>query len=160
MLQLQLLHLFYLIILLAPGVISGTIVTWKTRSPWALFSTIGFSLAGSFILVMSTIICGKLVAPFLSTLIGYWVSLIDFSQTPVPRYDWLGSLPFYLLSTLRYSIVAPIGTVAGATLAGMLMLVRYQLIREGGKFDRSYAWVAGIGVRSSCSLGWDGKDWC
>ena len=168
MLQVQLIHLFYLIILLAPGVISGAIVTWKTRSPWALFITIGFSLAGSFIIAASTVIVGKLAAPFLVTWLGEWTSLIDFTQTPVARYDWLGSLPYYLLSYYRYSLVAQIGTVAGATLAGMLAIVRYQLLREGGKFEPYYAWTAGLGativggVLGTCSilllswLGWQG----
>jgi hypothetical protein len=167
MLHLQVIHLFYLIILLSPGVISGAIVTWKTRSPWALFITIGFSLLGSFIVAASTVIFGKLVAPFLVTWLGDWTSLIDFTQTP-SRHDWLGSLPYYLLSYYRYSLVAPIGTVAGATLAGMLAIVRYQLLREGGKFQSSYAWTAGFGstvvggVLGLCSilflswLGWQG----
>jgi hypothetical protein len=146
MLQLQLIHLLYLIVLLAPGVIAGAIVTWKARSAWALFITIGFSLVGSAAIALSTVIFGKLAAPFLVPLLGSWTALIDFTQTPVTsEYGWLGSLPFYLLSSLRYSIVAPIGTVAGATLAGMLMLVRYQLIKEGGKFDPAYGWVAGVG---------------
>lgn len=145
MLQLQLIHLFYLGVILAPGIISGAIVTWKTRSPWALFVTIGFSMLGSFVVAFSTMLVGKLISPFLVSWLGIWTSLIDFSQTPVSRHDWLGSLPFYLLSYLRYSLVAPIGTVAGATLAGMLAIVRYQLLREGGKFEKSYAWTAGFG---------------
>jgi hypothetical protein len=134
MLHLQFLHLLYLILLLAPGIISGTIVTWKTRSIWALFITIGFSLVGS------------IAAPFLVHWLGDWTKLIDFSQAPVKSdYGWLGSLPFYLLSSLRYSIVAPIGIVAGAIVSGMLMLVRDKLIRQGGKFDPAYAWIAGFG---------------
>jgi hypothetical protein len=146
MLHLQFLHLLYLILLLAPGIISGTIVTWKTRSIWALFVTIGFSFVGSIAIAVSTILFGKLVAPFLVSWLGSWTQLIDFSQAPVRSdYGWLGSLPFYLLSSLRYSIVAPIGTVAGATVAGMLMLVRDKLTRQGGKFDPAYGWIAGFG---------------
>ncbi len=147
MLQLQFFHLLYLTILLAPGVISGAIVTWKTRSAWSLFVTIGFSLLGSAILAISTVIFGKLMSPLLVGWLGSsWTSLIDFTQTPENyQFYWFGTLPFYLLSYFRYSIVAPIGTVAGATLAGMLMIVRAELIREGGRFDPSYAWVAGFG---------------
>ena len=146
MLHLQFIHLLYLILLLSPGIVSGTIVTWKARSIWALFITIGFSLVGSIAIAMSTILFGKLVAPFLISWLGDWTKLIDFSQAPVKSdYGWLGSLPFYLLSSLRYSIVTPIGTVAGATVAGMLMLVRDRLIRSGGKFDPAYAWIAGFG---------------
>ncbi len=168
MLQVQLVHLFYLIVLLSPGIISGTIVTWKTRSPWGLFLTIGCSLAGSFLIAASTVIVGKLAAPFLATWLGEWTNLIDFTQTPVSRHDWLGSLPFYLLSYYRYSLVAPIGTVAGAILAGMLAIVRYELVREGGKFEPYYAWTAGFGATiiggllGVCSililswLGWQG----
>jgi hypothetical protein len=146
MLQLQLIHTLYLSIILAPGVVSGAIVTWKTRSAWALLATVGFSLLGSFIIAFSTMLFGKLFAPFLVGWIGSWTTLIDFAQTPaVSEFSWLGSLPYYLLSSLRYSIVAPIGSVAGATLAGMLMIVRYELLREGGRFDRYYAWTAGAG---------------
>lgn len=167
MLQIQLIHLLYLSILLAPGIISGAIVTWKTRSAWSLFITIGCSLAGSFIVAISTVLFGKLAAPLLVTWIGSWADLIDFTQVPATsEYGWFGALPFYLLSYLRYSIVAPSGAMAGATLAGMLMLVRYRLMQEGGKFDRSHAWVAGFGsaivggilgvcsILLFCWLGW------
>jgi hypothetical protein len=146
MLQIQFVHLLYLIILLAPGVTAGAIVTWKTRSVWALFVTIGFSLVGSIVIAIATVIFGKLATPILSSWIGSWTALIDFSQTPGNyQSSWFGSLPFYILSYLRYSIVAPIGTVLGAALAGMLMIVRHELIREGGRFDPSYAWIAASG---------------
>jgi hypothetical protein len=146
MLQLQLIHLIYLGIILAPGVIAGAIVTWKTRSPWGLFVTIGFSLLGSVVIATSTMLIGKLAAPFLLPWLGGWTILIDFTQVPTPsQFNWYGYIQFYLLSYLRYSLVAPIGTVTGATLAGMLSIVRYQLIREGGKFELYYAWTAGFG---------------
>jgi hypothetical protein len=147
MLQLQLIHLLYLGIILAPGVISGAIVTWKTRSPWSLFSTIGYSLLGSLIIAISTMLLGKLVAPYLSPWLGSWTTLIDFSQTPTNSQFswWYGYFHYYLLSYLRYSLVAPIGTVTGATLAGMLLIVRYRLLREGGKFEPYYAWTSGFG---------------
>ena len=167
MLQIQLIHLLYLSILLAPGIISGAIVTWKTRSAWSLFITIGCSLAGSFVVAISTVLCGKLSAPLLVAWIGSWADLVDFTQVPVTsEYGWFGALPFYILSYLRYSIVAPSGAIAGAALAGMLMLVRYRLMQEGGKFDRAHAWVAGFGsavvggilgvcsILLFCWLGW------
>jgi hypothetical protein len=146
MLQIQFIHLLYLIVLIGPGVIAGAIVTWKTRSAWSLFITIGFSLLSSIILAIVTVIFGKLATPLLSPWIGSFTALIDFSQTPTNyQSSWFGSLPFYLLSYLRYSIVAPIGTVLGATLAGMLMIVRYELISTGGRFDLNYAWIASFG---------------
>jgi hypothetical protein len=146
MLQIQFIHLLYLTVLLGPGVIAGAIVTWKTRSAWSLFVTIGFSLLASVVLAIVTVIFGKLATPLLSTWIGSFTALIDFSQTSTNyQSSWFGSLPFYLLSYLRYSIVAPIGTVLGATLAGMLMIVRHELIGTGGRFDPTYAWIASLG---------------
>ncbi len=169
MLQLQLIHLAGLIVLLAPGVVSGTIVTWKTRSPWALFVTIGFSLVGSFAIAISTMLFGKLLSPVLVNIIGPWATLIDFIQVPaVSEFSWYGALPAYIFAYMRLSLVSPIGTVAGATLSGMLMVVRYKLLREGGKFEPSYAWVAGFGsavvggilgvfsILMLCWLGWQG----
>lgn len=169
MLQLQLIHLAGLIVLLAPGVVAGTIVTWKTRSPWGLFVTIGFSLVGSFVIALSTMMFGKLLAPILVNIIGPWATLIDFIQAPVASpYSWYGALPAYIFSFMRLSLVSPIGTVAGATLSGMLMVVRYKLLREGGKFEPSYAWVAGFGsavvggllgvfsILMLCWFGWQG----
>jgi hypothetical protein len=148
MLQLHSIHLIYLILLLTPGVVGGAIVTWKTRSPWALFVTIGSSLAGSFLITIASIVLGKVFAPFLVNILGSWTSFIDFSQTPSSYNspgNWFGSLPFYLLSYFRYLIMAPIGTVAGAALASMLLIVRHQLISEGGRFNQSYTVTAGIG---------------
>jgi hypothetical protein len=169
MLQLQLIHIAGLIVLLAPGVVAGTIVTWKIRSPWALFVTIGFSLVGSFVIAISTMLFGKLLSPILVNLIGPWAALIDFIQAPVTsEFGWYGALPSYIFAYMRLSLVSPIGTVAGATLSGMLMVVRYKLLREGGKFEPSYAWVAGFGsavvggilgvfsILMLCWLGWQG----
>jgi hypothetical protein len=169
MLQLQLIHLAGLIVLLAPGVVAGTIVTWKTRSPWALFVTIGFSLVGSFAIAISTMLFGKLLSPVLVNIIGPWATLIDFIQVPAAsEFSWYGALPAYIFAYMRLSLVSPIGTVAGATLSGMLMVVRYKLLREGGKFEPSYAWVAGFGsavvggilgvfsILMLCWFGWQG----
>jgi hypothetical protein len=169
MLQLQLIHLACLVVLLTPGVVAGAIVTWKIRSPWALFVTIGFSLVGSFIIAMSTVMFGKLLSPLLVNWIGPWATLIDFVEVPASsEFGWYGSLPAYIFSYLRLSLVSPIGTVAGAALSGMLMVVRYKLLREGAKFDPSHAWVAGFGsaivggilgvvsILLLCWLGWQG----
>lgn len=167
MLQLQIIHLIYLSIILTPGIVAGAIVTWTTHSPWSIFVTLGGSLANSFVVGICTVIVGKLIAPFLTNWIGYWSQLVDFSQVPVSDYGWFGALSFYLISYLRYSIIVPIGCVAGATLTGMLILVRHQLLREGGRFQPAYAWTAGFGsavvsgILGVCSilllswLGWE-----
>ena len=142
MLQLHLINLVYLIILLAPGVVAGSIVSWSTRSTWAIFTTTCASLLASFVVAIATIILGKLLSPLLVGWLGHgWVSLIDFSQVPTPD-EFLGFVPYYIISYYRYSIIAPIGTVAGAALAGMLMVVKHQLQQSNTKLDPSLTWVA------------------
>jgi hypothetical protein len=170
MLQFHLINLVYLIILLAPGVVAGTIVTWSTRSTWAIFTTICASLFSSFAIAIATILFGKLLSPLLAGWLGdWWVSLIDFSQAPDPN-GFLGFVPYYIISYYRYSIIAPIGTVAGAALAGMLLVVKYELQRSNTKLDRSLTWVACLsstvmgGLMSLASiltlswLGWKGLE--
>jgi hypothetical protein len=142
MLQLHFINLVYLIILLAPGVIAGSVVSWNTRSSWAIFTTTCASLFASFAIAIATILFGKLLSPLLVGWLGpWWVSLIDFSQTPMPD-EFLGFLPYYIISYYRYSIIAPIGTVAGAALAGMLLVVRHELHRSNTRLDPSLTWVA------------------
>jgi hypothetical protein len=142
MLQLHLINLVYLIILLAPGVVAGSVVSWNTRSNWAIFTTTCASLFASFVIAIVTILFGKLLSPLLVGWLGHgWVSLIDFSQAPEPD-EFLGFVPYYIISYYRYSIIAPIGTVAGAALVGMLLVVKHELQRSNTKLDPSSAWVA------------------
>jgi hypothetical protein len=144
MLQLHFINLIYLVMLLAPGVIAGVIVTWNIRSSWAMLQTIFASLATSFGMGLVTVILGKLISPLLVDILGKWVLLIDFSQSPNPGGHWLGSLPYYILSYYRYSIIAPIGTVAGAALAGMLLVVGDRLRRSAVNLDSSLVLVANV----------------
>jgi hypothetical protein len=144
MLQLHFINLIYLVMLLAPGVIAGLIVTWHIRSSWAMFQTIFASLATSFGMGLVTVILGKLISPLLVDILGKWVLLIDFSQSPNPGGHWLGSLPYYILSYYRYSIIAPIGTVAGAALAGMLLVAGDRLRRSSVNLDSSLVLVANV----------------
>ncbi len=141
MLQFHLINLVYLIVLLAPGIVAGSVVSWNTRSSWAIFTTTCASLFASFAIAIATILLGKLLSPLLVGWLGdWWVSLIDFSQAPDDEF--LGFLPFYIISYYRYSIIAPIGTVAGAALAGMLLVVQHELQRSNTKLDSSLTWVA------------------
>jgi hypothetical protein len=144
MLQLHLINLVYLIILLVPGVVAGSIVTWHTRSALAIFKTIFASLAVSFLMGVATLISGKLLAPFLSGIVGSWVMLIDFAPMPISEFSWFGSLQNSLMQFYRYSIIAPIGTVAGAALSGMLLVVSHKLDRTPEKFDSSLGIIATV----------------
>jgi hypothetical protein len=144
MLQLHLTNLIYLVVLLAPGIVAGSIVTWHTRSSLAVFKTILASLGVSFLMAVATVVLGKLLAPLLAGILGYWVLLIDFAPLPTNEFAWLGSLQDYLLQCYRYLIIAPIGTVAGAALCGMLLVVSYKLNRTSTKFDLSLGIVATI----------------
>jgi hypothetical protein len=166
MLQLHLINLVYLIILLAPGVVAGSLVSWNTRSTWAIFTTTCASLFASFVIAIATILFGKLLSPLLVGWLGHgWVSLIDFSQAPEPD-EFLGFVPYYILSYYRYSIIAPIGTVAGAALAGMLLVVKHELQRSNTKLDQSLTSVACLGstvmggsmsLASIVTLSWLGR---
>jgi hypothetical protein len=141
MLQLHLINLVYLIILLAPGIVAGSVVSWNTRSTWAIFATTCASFLASFVIAIATILFGKLLSPLLVGWLGHsWISLIDFSQAPDDEF-W-GFLPYYIISYYRYSIIAPIGTVTGAALAGMLLVVKHELQRSNTKLDPSLTWVA------------------
>jgi hypothetical protein len=168
MLQLHIINLAYLVFLLAPGVVAGSIVTWHTRSALAIFKTIFASLAVSFLMGIATIISGKLLSPFLAGIVGSWVMLIDFAPLPTSEFSWFGDLQNYLMQCYRYSIIAPIGTIAGAALSGMLLVVSDKLNRTPQKFDASLGIIATVaatllgGLMSLVSilslswLGWQG----
>jgi hypothetical protein len=144
MLQLHFTNLIYLVVLLAPGIVAGIIVTWYTRSTLAIFKTILASLGVSFLMGAATVLLGKLIAPLLAGILGAWVLFIDFSPLPTSEFAWSGSLQNYLMQCYRYLIIAPIGTVAGAALSGMLLVVSYKLNRTSTKFDLSLGIVATI----------------
>jgi hypothetical protein len=168
MLQLHIINLVYLIILLAPGVVAGSIVIWHTRSALAIFKTIFASLAVSFLMGVTTLISGKLLAPLLSGMLGSWIMLIDFAPLPTSEFTWTLISADYLMQCYRYSIIAPIGTVAGAALSGMLLVVSHKLNRTPEKFDSSLGIIATVattllgGLMSLVSilslswLGWQG----
>jgi hypothetical protein len=162
MLQFHAINLIYLLMLLLPGVVAGAIVTWHSRSPWALFKTIAASFLALFCITIATIIAGKLLAPL-------WTDhrfrlVLDFSGKPDDFGEsWSSDVSYYLLTGYRYSIIAPIGTVTGAALSGMLLMVKHQTTRQGGTFDRSMVLFAGFGstilgaflsLFSLCSLTW------
>jgi hypothetical protein len=168
MLQLHLINLVYLIILLAPGIVAGCIVTWHTRSALAIFKTIFASLAISFLVGVATLISGKVLAPLLSGMLGNWIMLIDFAPMPTSEFAWsLFSLD-YLMQCYRYTIIAPIGTVAGAALYGMLLVVSHKLNSTPEKFDSSLGIIATVAttllgglmslgsILSLSWLGWQG----
>jgi hypothetical protein len=141
MLELHILNLISLMILLAPGIFAGTIVTWHTRSTFAIFKTILASLAVSFLMGVATIISGKLLSPILSGVLGNWTELIDFAHVPTGEIA-PAFFPFdYILHYYRYSIIAPIGVVAGAALSGMLLVVSHKLRQE---FDSSLGVAATV----------------
>jgi hypothetical protein len=124
MLRIEFGHLILLAVLLLPGVVSGTLVSWKIRSPLALFFTIGSSLASSFTVSLLGLLLWQLISPFVAHLSSH--SLVDIRSE---------SLPWFL---------APTGLITGATLSGMLLLVNHELKRSGKKFNFSSAIVAGI----------------
>jgi hypothetical protein len=118
-------HLIYLCLLLSPGIIAGAVVTWKVRSPWSLFITIGSSLAGSLVIMLTTMLFWQVAIKVLQ--VGKDYQAILYTPTP-------------------YLMVVPVGTVAGAALAGMLLLANYELKQAGRKFETFYAVVATLGT--------------
>lgn len=118
-------HLILLAMLLLPGIVSGSIVSWRIRSPLALFFTIGSSLASSFLVcLLGTVIC-TIVAPFFPFL----------SKT----YGW------FPLGILVYIFLLPTGLISGATLSGMLLLVKDRLKRANKTLDLASIVISGIG---------------
>jgi hypothetical protein len=144
MLQLHIINLVYLVILLAPGIVAGSIVIWHTRSTLAIFKTIFASLAVSFLMGVTTLISGKLLSPLLSGMLGSWIMLIDFAPLPTSEFAWTLLSVDYVMQCYRYSIIAPIGSVAGAALSGMLLVVSHQLNRTSQKFDSSLGIIATV----------------
>jgi hypothetical protein len=117
-------HLIYLFLLLLPGIIAGAVITWKVRSPWSLFITISSSLAGSLVIMLATML--------------FWQ--VAISVLKMREYSAILSTP------TPYMMVVPVGTVAGAALAGMLLLANYELKLAGRKFETFYAVVATVGT--------------
>lgn len=124
MLRIEFGHLILLAVLLLPGIVSGIIVSLKIRSPLALFFTIGSSLASSFSFSLLGLLLWQLTSPFVSP--RFANSLISIRSD---HLQWFS---------------ASAGIISGAILAGMLLLVNYELNRSGKEFNFSSVLVAGI----------------
>jgi hypothetical protein len=125
MLQIKFGHFISLAVLLLPGIVSGVIVSWKTRSPLALFFTIGSSLVGSFSVSMLGRLLWQLIGSFITNTTSN-NSLFEIRSDTFPL------------------LIAPTGLITGAALSGMLLLVDYELKRKGKKLDFFSVVVASI----------------
>jgi hypothetical protein len=139
MLKLEFIHFLMLAILLTPGIVAGWIVSWKIRSPLALFSTIGASLASSFSVSLLGMLMWKIFSPFI-------------------LYKQSGSHPLFdeVAISLPYLFMIPIGLISGAILAGMLLVAKHELKSNGGIINFAYVATAGISssiIGSILSLG-------
>jgi hypothetical protein len=132
MLRIEFGHLMLLAALLSPGVVSGVIVSWKIRSPLALFFTIGSSLTSSFTSNLLGLLLWPLISPFVAHLFPH--SLIDI------RSD---TFRLFLAST---------GLISGAVLSGMLLLVDHDMKRSGKRFNFSSVIVAGVASSTTSSI--------
>lgn len=124
MLRIELGHFILLAVLLLPGIVSGMIVSLKIRSPLALFLTIGSSLASSFSFSLLGLLLWQITSLFVAPLFAN--SLVSITREYL---QW-------------FSVSA--GLISGATLAGMLLLVDYELKRSGKKLNFSSVLVASI----------------
>jgi hypothetical protein len=127
MLKLEFIHLILLAILLMPGIVAGWIVSWKIRSPLALFFTIGSSLASPFSVSLLGMLIWKIFSPFI-----------------LPTQSGVHPLFDEVAISLPYLFMIPTGLVAGAILAGMLLVAKHELKSNGGIINFSYVATAGI----------------
>jgi hypothetical protein len=134
-------HVFnfiHLVLILAPGLISGTIVAWKTRQSKSFLATILASLAGSVMVPIATTSFAKLIGPIFPSLPlhAFWVG--KAAGTIFDLNDLIKAL-------IHYSIAIPLGIVTGAILGGMLVVAACELKQNGIKLSPFYSAVATVG---------------
>lgn len=133
------LALLFLLVLLAPGLIVGSIVAFKIRSGWPLPGAVLGSMAGAMVIPFTAGIISKFLVPLLKPILGSSIDAIDFQSGGGSLGSAIVALIFHI------PIMVSVGLVGGAILTGMLWIARHEVHQRGNQFSLAYMIVAGIG---------------
>lgn len=133
------LALLFLLVLLAPGLIVGSIVAFKVRSGWPLPGAVVGSMAGAMVIPFTAGIISNFLVPLLKPILGSWLNVIDFQSGGGSLGSAIVALIFHI------PIMVFVGLVGGAILTGMLWIARHRVHQRGSQLSLGYMVVSMIG---------------
>jgi hypothetical protein len=129
--------------LLAPSLIVGAIVAFKTRSGWALPLTVLGSMAGGYLIPTVYTYIAALTVRLLRPIFGTSLDFIYFDPQGFSRGGGLWGV-FQLFFHLP--IMLSVGLCGGAILTGMILLACKEAKQKGSKFSIAHIVVSAIGT--------------